>query len=325
MNIDGARILVTGGAGLIGSTTIDLLLRHHAPAQIVILDNLVRGSLANVESALSDPRLRFVQGDICDVETVRRATAGMDAVIHLAALRITACAADARRAMQVMCDGSFNVVEAAREAGVAKIVAASSASIYGMADSFPTREDHHPYNNRTWYGASKVMLEGLLRSYHAMHALPYTAMRYFNVYGPRMDLHGQYTEVLIRWIDRIDAGQPPLILGSGQQTMDFVYIDDVARANVLALRSDADDEVFNVASGVETSLNQLAAALLDVMGSKLPVEYGPERLVNAVPRRLADTGRAARLLGFRSQVGLADGLARLVDWWHMNRSKAVAA
>ena len=325
MNIDGARILVTGGAGLIGSTTIDLLLSQHAPAQIVILDNLVRGSLANVESALSDPRLRFVQGDICDVETVRRATAGMDAVIHLAALRITACAADARRAMQVMCDGSFNVVEAAREAGVAKIVAASSASIYGMADSFPTREDHHPYNNRTWYGASKVMLEGLLRSYHAMHALPYTAMRYFNVYGPRMDLHGQYTEVLIRWIDRIDAGQPPLILGSGQQTMDFVYIDDVARANVLALRSDADDEVFNVASGVETSLNQLAAALLDVMGSKLPVEYGPERLVNAVPRRLADTSRAARLLGFRSQVGLADGLARLVEWWHMNRSKAVAA
>lgn len=325
MNIDGARILVTGGAGLIGSTTIDLLLSQHAPAQIVILDNLVRGSLANVESALSDPRLRFVQGDICDAETVRRATAGMDAVIHLAALRITACAADARRAMQVMCDGSFNVVEAAREAGVAKIVAASSASIYGMADSFPTREDHHPYNNRTWYGAGKVMLEGLLRSYHAMHALPYTAMRYFNVYGPRMDLHGQYTEVLIRWIDRIDAGQPPLILGSGQQTMDFVYIDDVARANVLALRSDADDEVFNVASGVETSLNQLATALLDVMGSKLPVEYGPERLVNAVPRRLADTGRAARLLGFRSQVGLADGLARLVDWWHMNRSKAVAA
>lgn len=325
MNIDGARILVTGGAGLIGSTTIDLLLRQHAPAQIVILDNLVRGSLANVESALSDPRLRFVHGDICDAETVRRATAGMDAVIHLAALRITACAADARRAMQVMCDGSFNVVEAAREAGVAKIVAASSASIYGMADSFPTREDHHPYNNRTWYGAGKVMLEGLLRSYHAMHALPYTAMRYFNVYGPRMDLHGQYTEVLIRWIDRIDAGQPPLILGSGQQTMDFVYIDDVARANVLALRSDADDEVFNVASGVETSLNQLAAALLDVMGSKLPVEYGPERLVNAVPRRLADTGRAARLLGFRSQVGLAEGLARLVDWWHMNKSKAVAA
>ena len=320
MDIDGARILVTGGAGLIGSTTIDLLLQKHAPKQIVILDNLVRGTLANVERALRDPRLSFIQGDICDAETVKRATQGMDAVIHLAALRITACAADPRRAMQVMCDGSFNVVEAAREAGVRKIVAASSASIYGLAESFPTREDHHPYNNQTWYGASKVMLEGLLRSYHAMHALPYVAMRYFNVYGPRMDLHGKYTEVLIRWMERIAEGRPPLILGDGRQTMDFVYIDDVARANVLALLSDADDEVFNVASGTETSLSELAAALLRVMGSSLRHEHGPERSVNPVSRRLADTSKAERLLSFRSHVSLEDGLARLVDWWQRSRT-----
>ncbi len=320
MDIDGARILVTGGAGLIGSATIDLLLQKHAPKQIVILDNLVRGTLANVERAMRDPRLSLIQGDICDVDTVKHATQGMDAVIHLAALRITACAADPRRAMQVMCDGSFNVVEAAREAGVRKIVAASSASIYGLAESFPTREDHHPYNNQTWYGASKVMLEGLLRSYHAMHALPYAAMRYFNVYGPRMDLHGKYTEVLIRWMERIAAGQPPLILGDGKQTMDFVYIDDVARANVLALLSDADDEVFNVASGTETSLSELATALLRVMGSSLRPEHGPERSVNPVSRRLADTGKAERLLSFRSQVSLEDGLARLVDWWQRSRT-----
>jgi UDP-glucose 4-epimerase len=325
MNIDGTKILVTGGAGLIGSTTIDLLLRKHSPAQIVILDNLVRGSLANVERSLKDPRLHFVEGDICDVDTVRRATEGMDAVIHFAALRITACAADTRRAMEVMCDGSFNVVEAAREAGVKKIVAASSASIYGAADVFPTREDHHPYNNQTWYGASKVMLEGLLRSYRSMHGLPYVAMRYFNVYGPRMDLHGKYTEVLIRWMDRIAAGEPPLILGDGKQTMDFVYIDDVARANVLALLSDADDEVFNVASGTETSLNDLAAALLKVMGSHLQPEYGPERAVNPVPRRLADIRKAERLLGFKAQVGLEEGLVKLVDWWLTNKSKAVPA
>ena len=320
MDIDGAKILVTGGAGLIGSTTIDLLLRQHAPARVVILDNLVRGTLANVEYALQDPRLSFVQGDICDADTVKNVTQGMDAVIHLAALRITACAADPRRAMQVMCDGSFNVVDAAREAGVRKIVAASSASIYGLADSFPTREDHHPYNNQTWYGASKVMLEGLLRSYHAMHALPYVAMRYFNVYGPRMDLHGKYTEVLIRWMERIAEGRPPLILGDGEQTMDFVYIDDVARSNVLALLSDADDEVFNVASGTETSLNDLAAALLKVMGSSLHPEHGSERGVNPVSRRLADTSKAERLLSFRSQVTLEDGLARLVDWWQHSRS-----
>jgi UDP-glucose 4-epimerase len=325
MEIDGARILVTGGAGLIGSTTIDLLLRKYAPAQIVILDDLVRGSMANVERALKDPRLKFVKGDVCDVEAVKGATHGMDAVIHLAALRITACAAETRRAMEVMCDGSFNVVEAAREAGVKKVVAASSASIYGLADAFPTREDHHPYNNRTWYGASKVMLEGLLRSYHAMYGLPYVAMRYFNVYGPRMDLHGKYTEVLIRWMDRIAAGQPPLILGDGKQTMDFIYIDDVARSNVLALASDAEDEVFNVASGTETSLNDLAAALLKVMGSGLHPEYGPERGVNPVPRRLADTGKAERLLGFKSQVNLEVGLARLVDWWQHSKSLVAQA
>ena len=219
----------------------------------------------------------------------------MDAVVHLAALRITACAADPREAMEVMCDGSFNVVEAAHGAGVRKVLAASSASVYGLADTFPTGEDHHPYNNRTWYGASKVMLEGLLRSYHAMHGLPYVALRYFNVYGPRMDIHGKYTEVLIRWMERIAAGQPPLILGDGTQTMDFVYIDDVARANVLALESDVDDDVFNVASGTETSLRELAAALLEVMGAELSQpEFGPERSVNPVPRRLADTARRER-------------------------------
>jgi len=320
MNIDGARILVTGGAGLIGSTTIDLLLRNHAPERIVILDNMVRGTTANIERALEDPRVTFQQGDIEDPQTVRRATAGMDAVIHMAALRITACAAEPRAALQTMCDGTFSVVQAAQQAGVRKIVAASSASVYGMADSFPTREDHHPYNNNTWYGASKVMLEGLLRSFHAMHGLPYVALRYFNVYGPRMDLHGKYTEVLIRWMDRIASGQPPLILGNGKQTMDFVYIDDIARANVLALASDCEDEVFNVASGTETSLNDLAAALLKVMGSDLQPEYGPERSVNAVPRRLADVGKAQALLGFKAGVGLETGLARLVDWWQLSKS-----
>ena len=325
MEIDGARILVTGGAGLIGSTTIDLLLRKHAPAQVVVLDNLDRGTLANLEQVRTDPRLSIVKGDICDAEIVRRVTQGMDAVIHLAALRITACAADARRAMQVMCDGSFNVVDAAREAGVKKIVAASSASIYGLAESFPTREDHHPYNNQTFYGAGKVMLEGLLRSYHSMSGLPYVALRYFNVYGPRMDLHGKYTEVLIRWMDRIAAGQPPLILGDGHQTMDFVYIDDVARSNVLALASDIEDDVFNVASGMETSLNDLAAALLKVMVSDLRPEYGPERGVNPVPRRLADTSKAQRMLGFKSQVNLGVGLARLVAWWQHSKSVAVQA
>ena len=326
MNIDGANILVTGGCGLIGSTTIDHLLRDHDPARIVILDDLSRGALANVAQALNDPRVALVRGDIRDRGAVERATHGMDAVVHMAALRITACAADPREAMEVMCDGSFNVVDAARRADVKKLVIASTASVYGLAESFPTREDHHPYNNETWYGATKVMLEGLLRSYHAMYGLPYVAMRYFNVYGPRMDIHGKYTEVLIRWMERIAAGEPPLIFGDGLQTMDFVYIDDVARANVLALASEASDEVFNVASGTETSLRELAEALLRTMGAKgLTPEYGPERSVNPVPRRLASIEKAEQMLGFRAAVGLEDGLGRLVHWWQTTREMGLQA
>jgi len=323
MDIKDSNILVTGGCGLVGSTTIDLLLRDYSPASIVILDDLSRGTLANVEAALKDSRVALVQGDIRDPETVHSAMKGMDAVIHMAALRITACAANPREAMGVMCDGSFNVVEAARVASVKKVVAASSASIYGLADTFPTREDHHPYNNRTWYGASKIMLEGLLRSYNDMYGLPYVALRYFNVYGPRMDIHGKYTEVLIRWMERIAAGQPPLILGDGNQTMDFVYIEDVARSNILALQSELTDDVFNIASGTETSLNDLAAALLKVMGSDLQPEYGPERSVNPVSRRLADTTKSEQLLGFKAQVSLEDGLSRLVDWWQASKAEEV--
>jgi UDP-glucose 4-epimerase len=297
-----------------------LLLRDYSPASIVILDDLSRGTLTNIEAALKDPRVTLVRGDIRNVDTVHRATQGMDAVIHMAALRITACAADPRDAMGVMCDGSFNVVEAAQVSGVKKIVAASSASIYGLAETFPTRENHHPYNNRTWYGASKIMLEGLLRSFNDMYGLSYVALRYFNVYGPRMDIHGKYTEVLIRWMERIVAGQPPLILGDGVQTMDFVYIEDIARANILALQSDLTDDVVNIASGSETSLNDLAKALLKVMGSDLQPEYGPERAVNPVSRRLADTSKAEELLGFRAQVSLEDGLSQLVNWWRANQT-----
>lgn len=321
MKLEGANILVTGGCGLIGSTTIDQLLASENPARIVIFDNLVRGSMRNVESILKDPRVELVRGDIRDAGAVAAVTQGMDAVIHMAAIRITACAAEPREAMEVMCDGTYNVVEAAQKAGVRKVLAASSASVYGLASTFPTTEDHHPYNNRTWYGASKVMLEGLLRSFNDMYGLDYTAMRYFNVYGPRMDIHGKYTEVLVRWMQRIEEGTPPLILGDGTTSMDFIYIEDLARANVLALKADASDEVFNVASGVETDLNTLAATLMQVMGAPagMTPEYGPERKVNPVARRLADTSKARDLLGFEAQVDLEEGLRRLVAWWRANK------
>jgi UDP-glucose 4-epimerase len=322
VNINGSTIVVTGGAGLIGSATIDALLQSWNPKRIIVFDNLSRGSRENIDAALRDARVTLVEGDIRDVAALHQAIRGADAVIHMAALRITACVTKPREAFDVMCAGAFNVVEAAQRAGVQRVVAASTASVYGLAESFPTTESHHPYNNRTWYGASKTMLEGLLRSFNDMYGLPYVALRYFNVYGPRMDIHGKYTEVLIRWMDRLDSGRPPLIHGDGSQTMDFVYVEDIARANILALASDVSDEVFNVASGTETSLNELAGALSRVMGVHIAPEYGPARAVNPVPRRLASTEKARRMLGFEAQVPLEEGLSRLVAWWREQRVRA---
>jgi len=313
-SLDGARVLITGGAGLIGSHLAEGLADANA-AEIIVLDDLSRGRLDNLRPARARGRVTLLTGDIRDRALLANALQGVDVLFHLAAIRITQCAAEPRLALEVLVDGTFNVLEAAVHAGVAKVVASSSASVYGMAARFPTREDHHPYNNRTLYGAAKAFNEGLLASFGDMYGLRHVALRYFNVYGPRMDTHGAYTEVLIRWMERIDQGLPPVIFGDGTQTMDFVYVADIARANLLAATADVSGEVFNVASGVETSLSDLARALLDAMDVDLPVEHGPERRVNAVPRRLADTSRARARLGFEARVDLREGLRRLVAWW----------
>jgi len=319
VRLEGAQVLVTGGAGTIGSTVCDQLVEAGA-GRVVVLDNLVRGREANLSSALASGRVELVDGDIRDRELLGRLTAGCDVVFHLAAIRITQCAEDPRLALGVLADGTFNVLEAAAAARVKKVIASSSASVYGLAEHFPTDERHHPYNNDTIYGAAKTFNEGLLSSFGAMYGLPSVALRYFNVYGPRMDVHGVYTEVLVRWMERIAEGQAPLVLGDGKQTMDFVFTEDIARANLLAAEADVSDEVFNIASGTETSLLQLAKALLRVMGrTDLQVAFGPARTVNAVTRRLADTSWAAERLGFKAEVDLDEGLRRLVAWWGAER------
>jgi UDP-glucose 4-epimerase len=320
-SLDGARVLITGGAGMIGSTIADQLART-TDVDIVVLDNFVRGRRANLASAEATGKVEVIDGDIRDRETVAKAASGVDVVFHQAAIRITQCAEEPRLALEVLVDGTFNVIEAAVDAGVRKVVSASSASVYGLAEEFPTTEHQHPYGNRTLYGAAKAFNEGLLRSFNDMAGLDYVGLRYFNVYGPRMDIFGVYTEVLVRWMERIEAGQAPLILGDGTQTMDFVYVDDVARANIAAATAPVSDEVFNVACGVETSLRGLADALLRVMGSDLEPEFGPERKVNPVSRRLADTSAARDELGFVAEVDLDEGLRRLVDWWRSEQGEA---
>jgi UDP-glucose 4-epimerase len=324
------KVFVTGGAGLIGSYIVDLLVdgqQAGSYGDVVVFDDLTRGRLDNLESAMARGRVSVVEGDIRDVAQLADAIDGADLVFHLAAIRITHCAEDPRLAMEVLGTGSFNVVDAAYRAGAKRIVASSSASVYGLAEEFPTTERHHPYNNRTLYGALKTFDEGLLRAYYDMFGLDYVALRYFNVYGPRMDIHGKYTEVLIRWMERIIAGEAPIIFGDGSQTMDFIYATDIAGSNILAAHADVTDDVFNIASGEETSLNDLADALCRVMGSDLHPEHAAERSINPVARRLADTSRARDLLGFEAKITLDDGLRELVDWWlsvRADRPEAIA-
>ena len=310
------RVLITGGAGLVGSFIADQLI-DEGVKEIVLLDNFVRGSEKNIEKALSSGIVTMVEGDIRDIEHLNVLFENVDYCFHMAALRITRCAENPREALEVMFVGTFNVIEACIRNQVKKIVAASSASIYGQAESFPTHENHHPYNNRTLYGAAKTANELMLRAFHDMNKLHYVAMRYFNVFGPRMDTEGKYTEVLIRWYYLIKQGKPPIIFGDGGHSMDFVFVEDVARANILGLKSEVTNEVFNVASQVETSLEELCYALLKAMKSDLKPEYLPlpsERKSVEVVRRLADTTKAKEMIGFEAKVSLDDGLARLVNW-----------
>lgn len=322
-SLTGKRILVTGGAGFIGSRIVDHLMRRRC-AEIIVLDNMIRGRVENL-AGLDQGCVRLVQGDIRNRKLVAEVLDGVDTVFHEAALRITHCAAEPRQALEVMVDATFDLLELCLHANIRKVVFASSASVYGMADVFPTTEWQNAYNNRTLYGAAKAFGEGLLRSFNEMYDLDYVAFRYFNVYGPGMDLHGKYTEVLIRWMDSIARGEPPRIFGDGLQTMDFVHVDDVARANVLGAVLPISDTVLNIGSETETSLRDLAAKLAKVMGREdlVPVHVG-DNPVNPVRRRLADTFLARTKLNFKPCVSLEDGLEDLVSWWR-SRQPAIGA
>jgi UDP-glucose 4-epimerase len=324
VNLRNARVLVTGGAGLIGSHIVDRLLIESA-AEVIVLDNFTRGRRENLAGALTSGRVKVIEGDIRDRGLVAESMKGIDVVFHQAAIRITQCADEPVLAVDVLINGTQSVLDGAVAAGVRKVVAASSASVYGLADRFPTDEQHHPYNNRTLYGAAKAFNEGLLRAYNEQYGLEYIALRYFNVYGARMDMHGAYTEVFIRWIENITAGKPPVIFGDGAQTMDFINVEDIARANILAARAPLTDAVYNVATGTEVSLTECAQLLLGVMNSPLQIEYAPARKVNPVPRRLASTWRTEQELGFQAVVPFEHGLERLVAWWRQQRETVVCA
>jgi UDP-glucose 4-epimerase len=312
--------LVTGGAGFVGSTIVDQLLDAGA-SEVRVIDNFVRGSRNNLAWALNHGGVKVIEGDIRDASLVKQATDGVDYVFHQAALRITRCAEAPREAVEVLVDGTLNVLEAALKHKVKKVVAASSASVYGEPSYLPIDETH-PFNNRTMYGAAKIANEQMLRALHDTSGLEYIGLRPFNVYGPRMDVTGVYTEVLIRWLDAIESHQPPLIFGDGKQSMDFVYVEDVARANLLAAQSDITDEVFNVGTGVQTSLNELCRLLLSLTSSSMQPEYREARSVGNVQRRRASVEKATNVLGFRTTVSLEQGLRELIRWREVAKPRA---
>lgn len=319
MNLENSRILVIGGAGFVGSHIVDQLTREPV-REIVVLDNFVRGTRANLRQAMQDQRVRVVEGSITDLALLREVMSGIDYVFHLAALWLYECVHQPRSALEVNVVGTFNVVEAARQAGVKKVVYSSSASVYGDALFTPMTEDH-PFNNRTMYGATKIAGEQFFRATYEQHKLDYVGLRYMNIYGPRMDYKGTYVSVIMKVLDRIDQGQAPVIFGDGSQAYDFVHVEDVARANIMALKSTATDDFFNVGMGVKTTINELVQELLAVTGSDLKAEYRPQEQM-FVTHRVGSTEKAERVLQFRASIPLDEGIRSVVAWRKHDQERA---
>lgn len=316
MNLADKRILVIGGAGFVGSQIVDQLLAEPV-REIVVLDNFVRGKRSNLQGALLDKRVRVVEGSITDLPLLEKLMQGVDGVFHLAALWLFECVHQPRQALEVNVVGTYNVVEAAQRAGVKRVVYSSSASVYGDALFTPMTEEH-PFNNRTMYGATKIAGEQFFRAFNEQHKLGYVGLRYMNIYGPRMDYKGTYVSVIMKVLDRIEQGQPPVIFGDGSQAYDFVHVADVARANVLAMKADVSDQFFNVGMGVKTTINELVTMLLELTGSRLKPEYRPQEQM-FVTHRVGSTERAEKLLGFRAMVPLQEGLRSVVEWRKSDR------
>lgn len=312
-DIRGSRVAVIGGAGFIGSHIVDQLTREDV-REIVIYDNFCRGTRLNLERALTDDRVRIFEagGDITQPDLLQAALDGCDYAFHLAALWLLQCQEFPRAAFKVNVEGTFNVLEACRDQNVKRLVYSSSASVYGNAVESPMTEDH-PFNNRTFYGATKISGEAMCRAFYDRYDLDFVGLRYMNVYGPRQDYQGAYVSVIMKMLDRIDAGLPPIIYGDGSQSYDFVYVEDVARANIRALLSAQSDAFYNVGSGVSTTIKELAELILELTDSDLAIEYAPEGQT-FVTERIGSTRKASTEIGYEYEISLREGLQRLIEW-----------
>ena len=314
MDIRGKKLLVIGGAGLIGSHTVDALLKEDVK-EVIVYDNFVRGRTENLISARLDPRFKLydIGGDILQTDILQAAMQGIDGVFHLAALWLLQCHEFPRSAFDVNVQGTFNVMEACTKAGVERLVYSSSASVYGDALFDPMTEDH-PFNNKNFYGATKICGEAMLRSFHHRYGLDYVGLRYMNVYGPRQDYQGAYIAVIMKMLDAIDRGESPTILGDGSEAFDFVAVEDCAKANVCAMKSTASDSFYNVGTGIRTSLKELAETLIELTGTSKPINYAPRSQATLVRNRIGCPQKASTEIGYTASIKLREGLQRLIDW-----------
>jgi UDP-glucose 4-epimerase len=281
---------------------------------VIVYDNFARGARGNLELALTDPRVRVfeVGGDILHTDVLDAAMKEADQVVHLAALWLLQCYDFPRVAFDVNIRGTFNVLEACQQNQIERLVYSSSASVYGDAVEIPM-EENHPFNNRTFYGATKIAGEAMCRAFNDRYGLPYVGLRYMNVYGARQDYKGTYIAVIMKILDRLDQGLPPILYGDGSQAYDFIYVSDCARANVCALKSDATDSFYNVGSGTRTSLRELCELILEITGSSESIQYEPAG-TTFVTNRIGSTRKAEKEIGFRTTIGLREGLVRLIEW-----------
>ena len=320
MDLRGKKLLVIGGAGLIGSHTVDALAREDA-REIVIYDNFTRGREENLRQALKDPRVKLyeVGGDICQTDILESAMAGVDGVFHFAALWLLQCHDYPRAAFDVNVRGTFNVLEACVKTGIKRLVYSSSASVYGDAVREPMDEDH-PFNNKNFYGATKIAGEAMARAFHHRYGLPVVGLRYMNVYGPRQDYQGAYIAVIMKMLDAIDKGQGPTILGDGSEAFDFIAVEDCAQANLRAMGAEVVDRFYNVGTGKRTSLKELAGMLVELTGCEKEIQYAPRSQATLVRNRIGDPRRAKQDIGFEAQVDLMEGLKRVIDWRRSHKS-----
>ena len=311
MDLNNKKIMVIGGAGLIGSHIVDQLIQEPV-SEIVVYDNFERGTRANLESAIQSPKVQVIEASMTDAKTLYKSLEGVDGVFLLASLWLGECVNDPRKAWETNVMGSWNVVEACQKLGIERVVYSSSASVYGNALVTPMTEEH-PFNNRTTYGATKIAIEQMYRAIYEQHKMPYIGMRYMNIYGPRMDYKGTYVSVIMKVLDRIFADQPPLIFGDGSQMYDFIYVEDAAEANILGMKADCADEFFNIGMGVGTTINELVDILLELTKSSLKPEYMPQEQ-SFVTYRIGSVEKAEELLGFEAHTQLIDGLGKIVEW-----------